>query len=174
MGSHMNTQTIVFIVVILLLIGFRIYRQTTEQRWSMKALWVGPVIFLVLAALIVALDATAQPIALPAGIVGLVAGFALGMYQGNHTRLRFDKAAGAVFIRVTPVGSAIFIGVLVLRFALRYPAMSAAMQSQAAGGGLPPPTPLEAIVGSGLLALAAGLMAGLRWYIRRAYDAAPS
>ncbi len=167
-----TTQTVITVVVILALLGYRMYRQTREQRWSINGMWVVPGIFAALTVVIVAADALQQWVAIPAAVAGLALGFAIGMYQGNHTVLRFDKPNKAVFIKVTPIGTLIFIAVLAARIALRYPQMRDALQQQTPGA-LPVQTPTEALLGSGLLALAVGALAGLRWYIRRAFDAAP-
>jgi len=52
--------------------------------------------------------------------------------------------------------------------------MSGMTQAQLQSGALPPVSPLEAMLGSGLLALAAGTIIGLRWYVKTRYDAAPA
>src|SRR5215472_8310847 len=113
------TQTIIGIIIFILLIGFRIYRQTKEQRWAMSQIWITPGIFLAITVIIVAIDTTQQIFAPLAAVAGLGLGVAIGMYQGNHTTLRVDKSSRAVFVRITPLGSFIFIAVLLVRFGLR-------------------------------------------------------
>ena len=170
----MTPQVVITIIIVCTLIVWRVYRQTREQQWPIGRMWVAPILFLVVTASITAMDATMQPLAIPAAIAGLVAGVALGLYQGTHTVLRVDKPGRAVFIKVTPIGSVIFIAVLVARIAIRSVSIGPALQQQAATGALPVMTLWEAMLGSGLLALAAGSVAGLRWYVQRAFDAVPS
>jgi len=165
-------QTVVIVGVLILLIGFRIYRQTREQRWSMKSMWVVPIIFAIITAGVVAFDTTTSVFAPLAALGGLGIGVAIGMYQGNHTMLRVDKPAHAVYIKVTPIGSLIFVVILALRFVIRFASMGGVVPDTSPGT-LPPTTPAEALIGSGLLALAVGAITGLRLYVRRAYDAAP-
>jgi len=168
-----STQTIITIVLILAILAFRVYRQTREQRWPIGQLWISPLIFLAITVLIVAMDTLQNWIAIVAAIVGLGVGVGIGLYQGNHTTLRIDKPNKAVFIKVTPLGSMIFIGILLLRFGVRFSQMSGVTQQQLASGAVPAGSPAEVLLGSGLLALAAGSILGLRLFVLRRYEAAP-
>ena len=168
----MNVQTIVGIVVILAIIAFRVYRQTKEQRWAIGRIWLMPGIFVALTVVIVAFDTTQQVFAPLAAVAGLGLGIAIGLYQGNHTTLRIDKPSGSVFVRVTPIGSAIFLAVLALRIGLRFALFGGIPAS--GNGNVPTLPPAEVLLGSGLLALAVGTIVGLRMYVKRAYDAAPA
>jgi len=168
-------QTLIIVGVIILLLGFRIYRSTQEQRWMLGSLWILPIIFILLTIFVVVGDTIAGSHFAPiAAVVGLGIGVGIGLYQGNHTTLRIDKPGKAVFIKQKPIGIAIFIGVLALRFAIRWVVGGAPGQSAVSANGVPVVTPLEAIIGSGLLALAVGTIVGLRWYVKQAYDAAPN
>ena len=169
----MNIQTIVGIVVVLAIIAFRVYRQTREQRWAIGRIWLMPGIFVAITVVIVALDTTQQVFAPLAAVAGLGLGIAIGMYQGNHTTLRVDKPSGSVFVRVTPIGSAIFLVVLALRIGLRF-AFFGGVPAPTANGSVPALPPAEVLLGSGLLALAVGSIIGLRMYVKRAYDTAPA
>ncbi|HEY7993987.1 MAG TPA: hypothetical protein VID24_07255 [Candidatus Eremiobacteraceae bacterium] len=173
--SPQQIQTVVIIGVLVLLVGFRIYRQTREQRWPLGSMWVMPIIFILIVIIAVAGDTiSGSPLAPLAAIVGLAIGFGVGMYQGNHTTLRIDKPGKAVFVKVKPIGTAIFIGVLALRIGIRWVIGGAPGQAAVGANGLPVITPAEAIIGSGLLAVAVGSIIGLRWYVKRAYDEAPT
>jgi len=169
-----TTQTIVLILVIAVVIGIRIYRQTREQRWKMGSLWVVPGIFLALTIVIIGVDTTQAILAPVAGVVGLVAGFAIGLYQGNHTSLRVDKPNQVVYIKVTPIGTLIFMGIIVLRIGFRFATAGSLNQPDLSSGAIPSIPPFEVIISSLLLALAAGTIIGLRWYVKKAYDAAPA
>jgi Protein of unknown function (DUF1453) len=168
-----STQTIITIVVIAAVLAFRVYRQTREQRWPIDKMWISPLIFLAITLVFVAIDTQQYWLAPAAGIVGLAAGVGVGLYQGNHTTLRLDKPNKAVFIKVNPIGSLIFIAILLLRFGLRFSEMSGMTQAQLSSGVLPVVSPAEVLLGSGLLALAAGSILGLRLYVKRRFDEAP-
>jgi uncharacterized membrane protein len=173
--SPQQIQTIVIVAIVALLLAYRVWRQTREQRWPMKTLWTSTIIFAIITVFLVYTDTAFGSVYAPfAAIAGAAVGFGIGMYQGNHTTLRVDKPGNAVFIKVTPVGVAIFIGVLVLRIGLRYVLGGGSAQTAVAQNGFPIVPPLEAIVGSGLLAVALGSIAGLRVYVKRAFDAAPT
>src|SRR5690348_14705757 len=83
-----STQLLIFIAIIIALLAFRIYRSTREQRWHIQQMWILPAIFLVITIGYVALDTAQYRLAPLAAVVGLAAGLAVGMYQGNHTTLR--------------------------------------------------------------------------------------
>jgi len=173
--SPQQIQTVVVIGVFVLLIGFRIYRQTREQIWPLRRYWLSPVIYGLILALAVLPDSiSGSPLSPLAAIVGLAIGFGVGMYQGNHTTLRIDKPGNAVFVKAKPIGTVIVVGVLALRIGLRWVIGGAPGQGPVGANGLPVITPAEAIIGSGLLAIAVGLIIGLRWYVKRAYDEAPN
>jgi hypothetical protein len=154
-------------------LAFRVYRQTREQRWGIANMWIVPLIFLAVTIVVVALDTMQYRLAPVAAVLGLAAGFGVGLYQGNHTTLRVDKPNKAVFIKVNPIGALIFVGILLLRFSLRFSEMSGMTPQQLSSGAVPVVPPAEVLLGSGLLALAAGSIFGLRWYVKTRFDAAP-
>ena len=168
-----TTQTIVLFVIIAALLAFRIYRQTREQRWKIQTMWIVPIIFLVLTGLIVGVDTTQVVFAPLAAVVGLAIGFFIGLYQGNHTTLRIDKANKAVYVKVKPLGTLIFMTIIVARIAFRIVTIGP-IDPSTPPSAVPPTTPVEAVISGLLLALAAGTILGLRWYVHRRYDAEPT
>ena len=169
-----QTQSLLIILVVIGLLAFRVYRQTREQRWLVARMWIIPILFLLVTAVVVVMDTRVDAFSVLAAVAGLAAGVGIGLYQGNHTTLRIDKANKAVFIRVTPLGSVIFVAIIAARFAIRFATIGAASTQQLSSGTMPAPSPLEALLGSGLLSLAAGAIVGLRLYVQRRYDEAPA
>jgi Protein of unknown function (DUF1453) len=173
--SQQQIQTLAIVGVIIVLLAFRIWRSTREQRWALGSLWALPIVFILLTGLVVTGDTiSGSPLAPLAAALGLGIGVGIGLYQGNHTALRIDKPGKVVFVKQKPIGIAIFMGVLALRIAIRWVVGGAPGQTPVGPNGVPIVTPAEAIIGSGLLALAVGTIVGLRWYVKQAYDAAPS
>jgi len=173
--SPQQIQTVAIIGVVVLLLAFRIYRQMREQRWALGGMWVMPIIVALIVLAVVAADTiSGSPLAPLAAVVGLAVGFGIGMYQGNHTTLRVDKPGKAVFVKVHPIGIALVTGVLLLRFGIRWVVGGVPGQGAVGASGLPVITPAEALIGSGLLAVALGSLIGIRWYVKRAYDGAPN
>jgi hypothetical protein len=164
-----HSVAIITVVVIAAVLAFRIWRSTREQKWSVPGMWVLPSIFLLLTGVIVAIDVASSVWVVPASVAGLAAGVGIGLYQGTHTTVRVDAPVRSVFIKISPLGNLIFLTVLVLRIGLRFvlapPTQAAAPQSFAS---LPPEA---AIIGGALLALAAGMLFGLRIYVQRVYSA---
>lgn len=167
-----TNQTILIVMVIVALLAFRIYRQTREQRWSIVGMWIAPAIFLAITVILVAIDTQRAWLAPVAGVIGLAGGLAIGLYQGNHTTLRIDKPNKVVHVKVSPVGTLMFVAILVLRIGYRFVMLGGIDPQAIAKNGAPPIPPVEAVISSLLLALAAGTIAGLRLYVQRQYDAA--
>jgi len=170
-------QTVTYVVIvaiILILMGVRVYRMTRERRWSVTQMWFAPAILLVITAILVFFDArTSTLLAALLAPVGLAAGIAIGLYQGTHTTVRVDRANQSLFVKTSPIGTLIFVGVLALRFVVRFASggMAAVQAAQSQPGVVALP-PLAAISGSVLLALAAGSVLGLRIYLQRIYNQA--
>jgi len=170
-------QTLTYVLIVLALVigmGFRVYRMTRERRWSVSRMWISPAIFLVITIGVVVLDArTSTPLAALLAPLGLVAGIAIGFYQGTHTTVRVDKPNHSLFVKTSPIGALIFIGVLALRIGLRFASggMAAVQAAQTQPGVVALP-PAAAIFGSVLLALAAGSVLGLRIYLQGIYNKA--
>ena len=137
-------------------------------------MWVAPAVFALLTIVIVGFDTTQVHLAPLAAVVGLAAGVWVGLYQGTHTTVRVDKPNKAVFITVSPVGIVIFMAILVVRIGIRIATVGPMPQSAGAGSAIPPISPLEAMLSSGLLALAVGSLLGLRWYVQKSYDSVPA
>ena len=114
-NSFEMPQSFIVIVVIAAIVAFRVYRQSREQRWLISRMWITPAILLVLTLVIAALDARSSLWVPLAAVLGLAAGIGIGLYQGTHTTVRVDKAAKCLYVKVSPIGTLIFIGVLALR-----------------------------------------------------------
>lgn len=170
-----QTVLIVVIVIAVVIVGFRIYRLTGERRWLVGRMWIAPAILLVLVAVVVATDVRATPFVIVGAVLGLAAGVAIGLYQGTHTTVRVDKTTRSLYVKVSPIGMLIFFGVLALRLGLRYITGSFAPATSATSApAIPTLLPLAAIAGGALLALAVGMVLGLRVYMQRRYNAAPA
>jgi hypothetical protein len=171
-----STSFIIFILVFIVVLGIRVWRSTREQRWGIPSMWVLPAIFVLLTAGIVAIDMRASVWTLPTAILGFVAGIGIGLYQGTHTTVRVDEAARCAYIKISPIGTLIFMSVLIVRIGLRFIMTPPTVIAHAAEAGatMPAVPPEAAIAGGALLALAAGSIVGLRVYVQRLYDAQTS
>ena len=162
---------IIFIAAVLLAVGIRIWRSSREQRFRPGSMWVVPVIFAALVAFIVAVEGYTSPLDIALMLVALAVGGAIGLYQGTHTTIRVDHTAHAMFVKMSPLGSLIFIGVLVLRMAVRYVSggVAPAGAPATAAPALPTVHTTAGLISLLLLVLAVGVIAGLRAYLQRFY-----
>ena len=170
--SQGHLAPLIFTVAIVVLLGVRIWRASKEQRFSPGGMWVVPAVFAAFTVWLLVSEGYTQPLYLALMVAALGAGFAIGWYQGTHTTVRVDHAAHAMFVKISPIGSLIWIGVLVLRIGVRYftgglsPGSlgSAPQMPTAAASGLP------GLVSMFLLVLAVGVIVGLRAYLQRIYE----
>jgi hypothetical protein len=163
---------IVFVVAILLVIGIRIWRASKEQRFAPGSMWLIPGIFAAYVVWLIFAEGYIDPLDIGLMVIALAIGIAIGMYQGTHTTIRVDHTAHAMFVKISPLGSMIFIGVVVLRIAVRYFTLGPAMAAgTSAPGTLTAHTPAN-LISILLLVLALGVIAGLRVYLQRFYNRA--
>ena len=157
--------TIVLIVVIL---GIRVIRMSREQRFGPKTMWIVPIIFALITAGVIAVDRLTSPLDIALMLPALAAGFGIGWYQGTHT----DHSAHAMFVKISPLGSLIWIAVIALRVGVRY--LTGGMTPAAASGDphaavAAATTGTAALISTLLLVLALGVVVGLRAYLQRLY-----
>ncbi len=166
----MNQTTTIIIVgaVVLFAVVLRVVRMTREQRMNIVGMWIVPAVFAILTGIIMVVDGTTSPLDVAIAVGALVAGAALGLYQGTHTTVRVDRATRSVYVKVSPIGIGIFVAVLFLRFAIRgfYGTSGATI---AHPGALPTTAGTFSLVSVALLAFVIGMVLGLRIYLARAY-----
>jgi hypothetical protein len=134
-------------------------------------MWIVPVIFIVLTAAIAIADRVTGGIGLIILIIAFAIGIGLGWLQGMHTAVRVDKAAHAMYVKLSPIGAAIFIVVIFLRFAVR--GVAGGFSTTAGPPGVQPgPDSLVVIVSVALLALITGMSIGVRAYLQREFSQA--
>jgi len=155
--------------VIIVVLAIRVARMAREQRFAPGRMWIIPIAFGALTGFLIAAERYTSARDLGLLALSLAVGFGIGWYQGTHTAVRVDHAAHAMFVKISPLGGMIWIGVIVLRIGVRY--ATGGMNPSAVAQGSPP-------VGTGgtaglismcLLVLAVGVIVGLRAYLQRIY-----
>ena len=163
--------SLVTIALVLIIVAVRVRRMMREVRWNPVAMWIVPVIFALLTGAIAVIDRVTGAVGIAAITVALIAGGGLGWLQGMHTAVRVDKANRAMYVKLSPVGIAIFIAVIVLRIGVR--GFAGGFASPAASPGtMQAGSDLVAIVSVALLALITGMSIGVRAYLQREYSQA--
>ncbi|HZV80248.1 MAG TPA: hypothetical protein VFF60_11635 [Candidatus Binatus sp.] len=157
--------------LVLVVVAFRVRRMMREVRWNPTAMWIVPVIFVLLTAAIAIADRVTSGTGLIVLIFAFALGIGLGWLQGMHTAVRVDKAAHAMYVKLSPIGAAIFLVVIFMRFAVRGLAggFSPTAGPPVAQAG---PDSLVVIVSVALLALIAGMSIGVRAYLQREFSQA--
>lgn len=164
-----SVTLLITVALIAVILVFRIMRMRREQRFGVASMWVVPSIFALLAIGIMVLDRATTPVDIALALVALAVGAAIGWYQGTHTTIRVDRNVRAAYVRVSPIGIAIFVGVLVLRMAIR----TTYAGPPPGAPGAPPGSSALNVVSIILLFVVVGMIGGLRAYIMRAYNTAP-
>ncbi|HVA38851.1 MAG TPA: hypothetical protein VNJ51_14695 [Candidatus Dormibacteraeota bacterium] len=159
------TQAIVVGLLFAAFLVLAVYRQTRERRTSLLGMWSAPAVFVVLAALVAAEDHLTTPLAIAVLLAAALVGIPLGLYQGVHCTVQVDRAARRITYKANPIGVAIILAALGFRFGIKM-----------ATGSLASPHPLSgtaALMSTVALALAVGMVIGLRIHMQRCYNAAP-
>ncbi|HLJ84859.1 MAG TPA: hypothetical protein VKT51_11850 [Candidatus Eremiobacteraceae bacterium] len=165
----MNPQIYVNIAIGLLLVGVIAFRIARERKIPIGSLWILPGIVLLIALASIVYQRVDSPLDVISMLLGLVAGTALGWYQGVHSTVRVDKAAKTAFVKTSPFGAFLFVAAIAFRFGARY--FTGGLAAPDPSGRL---SPEAALVSAIALMFAVGILFGLRLYVKRAYDDAPA
>lgn len=172
--SPAQLSTLIFIAIFALIVGVRIWRSAREQRFKPATMWIVPGIFAAITTIWAVADGFTSALDIALFVIALAIGGAIGWYQGTHTTIRYDHTIHAMFVKISPIGSMIWVAVLALRFGVRYYfgglAAATATASNAAGvPSVPTATGPAGLFSMALLVVAVGVIAGLRAYLQRAY-----
>jgi hypothetical protein len=163
-------QTIINVVIGVAILALIIFRVSRERKFGIGSLWVFPAILMALVVADIVFTGVSSPLDIAYMLLALVAGAAFGWYQGIHSTVRIDKIARAAYVKSSPIGVALFVAALAFRMGARY--MSGSFSSSAySGGHLSPAVALTSAI---TLVFAVGLIAGLRMFVKRAYDETPA
>ncbi|MBV8223288.1 MAG: DUF1453 family protein [Candidatus Eremiobacteraeota bacterium] len=170
--TQQQIVTLVTFALIIVLIGVRIVRMSREQRFRPSTMWVLPAIFALITAGVIAIDGLTSPLDIAIMLVALAVGLGIGLYQGTHTTVRVDHTTHAMYVKISPWGSLIWVAVLALRVGVRYfaggfaPASGTDPQAAAIAAAHSP----AGLISTALLVLAVGVIFGLRVHLQRVYD----
>jgi hypothetical protein len=164
------TQTIFNIILGVALVAFIIYRVSSERKFPIGSLWVFPAILFAMGIFDIVVTGVSSPLDIVYMLLAFAVGGAVGWYQGIHSTVRVDKTARAVFLKTSPIGIALFMVALAVRFGARF--MSGSFSSSAMDSGHLSPT--VALTTAITLIFAIGLITGLRFYVKQKYDETPA
>jgi hypothetical protein len=119
----MNWQQVTPYIVPLLvvvLIARRAIRAQKPQRVRPSRMWIGPVYLGVAMALVLATAPMPSVLGLALFAAGAILGGVFGYFRALHQEFSIDAETGKVMSKATPLGSMLFVGLFVVRFALSY------------------------------------------------------
>jgi hypothetical protein len=112
-------QILMPVAIAVLVIALRAPRMMRPRRFRPAALWIGPALTLVGAALLM----SARPMPSAGHIAGLALAFllgcGLGVARAKLIRIAFDAQTGTITQRGTPFGVLLLVGLLIARSGLR-------------------------------------------------------
>jgi hypothetical protein len=105
--------------IVVIVIARRLLRAQEPRRIRPGLLWIQPAILLAaMIALFAATPVQLSPMSLAIFGAGAVAGAAVGYFRALHQEFSVDPETGNVMSKATPLGSLLFLGIFVVRFAM--------------------------------------------------------
>jgi hypothetical protein len=104
----------------LLIVALLLRRSMGSRKVRVRAMWIRPAILLIAAGAVLAASPMPGPVALAAFVaVALVVG-GVGYLRARHLELSVDPDTGTVSSKSTPIGMILIVGLVAIRFGLKY------------------------------------------------------
>ncbi|MGZ6020296.1 MAG: hypothetical protein ACXWKO_16635 [Phenylobacterium sp.] len=113
------------LIPIVIAFGLVILRNSRARRVRIEAMWIAPVIIVVLIGLALFGESQASggrsftPVTVGLDIGGVVVGSFLGWWRARFTNLTIDPATHELTSRASPLGMVVILAILILRTAVR-------------------------------------------------------
>ncbi|HVU21055.1 MAG TPA: hypothetical protein VHE09_10015 [Rhizomicrobium sp.] len=105
--------------IVVIVIARRLLRAQEPRRVRPGLLWIQPAILLAgMIALFAATPVQLSPLSLAIFATGAIAGAAVGYFRALHQEFSVDPQTGNVMSKATPLGSLLFLGIFIVRFAM--------------------------------------------------------
>ncbi len=105
--------------IIVIVVLRRALRAQEPRRIRPNLLWIQPAILLAgMITLFAAAPVQLSPLAIGIFAIGAVAGAAVGYFRALHQQFSIDAETGNVMSKATPLGSLLFLGIFIVRFAM--------------------------------------------------------
>ncbi|WBO22777.1 CcdC protein domain-containing protein [Sphingomonas abietis] len=107
-------QYVVPAVIILLVVGIRLWRMRGARRLRLETLWILPALY---AVFVIGMFAThpPTPIGFAAAAAALVIGGGIGWYRGTMMRISVDPETHALSQQASPLAVLLLVGLLLVR-----------------------------------------------------------
>ena len=113
-------QQILPYLVPVLILAVILRRSMGSRKVRVRAMWIRPAIFLVLACSALAASRMPSPIALAAFVAAAIAGGGVGYLRARHLELSVDPETGTVMSKSTPIGMILIVGLVAIRIGMKY------------------------------------------------------
>jgi hypothetical protein len=107
-------------LIVILVIARRAFRAQTAQRIRRGRLWIGPAYLAVAMALVLWTSPSPGLAGIALFAAAAAAGGVVGYFRALHQEFSIDPQTGNVMSRTTPVGTFLFIGLFLVRYALNW------------------------------------------------------
>jgi branched-subunit amino acid transport protein AzlD len=145
-GGQGGGQIWGIVISMAVVLGLMMLRNRRPRRLRLEAMWIRPLIFIVLVGLtLVSAPLSTEPLAIGVMVVALIVGVGFGWLRGSLMRIDVHPETHDISAQASPVGMVFILAVLILRMALRNMAASIA--------GLP-----ASVIADSLILLAGGMM----------------
>lgn len=136
----------------LVIVGLVILRNSRARRLRIEAMWVAPVLIVLMIGLALYAEGAPTPLRLGMDLGGMAIGAGLGWWRARFTNISVDPVTHELTSRASPVGMLVILAVFAIRYGIR---MYAADNAGALGQYGPP-------LADALLAMSVGLVCAQR------------
>jgi len=148
--------------VVVLLVARRLIGQPKLKRVRPNQLWIGPVYIAVAMALVLYTSPMPNLFGLALFAAAAAAGAAVGYFRALHQEFSIEAETGNVMSKASPVGTLIFLGIFVVRYALSY-WMNGGVQTDYGH----PPSPKLLVYTDAMLFFAFAMVTATAWEVWR-------
>lgn len=145
-------------VVVVALVARRLIGQPKLQRVRPNRLWIGPLYIAVAMALVLYTSPMPNLFGLALFVIAAAIGGVIGYFRALHQEFSIEPETGNVMSRASPVGTLIFLGIFVVRYALSY-WMRGGVQTDFAH----PPSPQLLLYTDAMLFFAFSMVSATAW-----------
>jgi hypothetical protein len=103
-------------IVVLLIVVCLLLRQLQERRVKISRLWILPVLVLYLTLRSIIPDLFLTPWSPMIILLACLVGVLIGILRGNLVRVRFDGHPGEMMVKGSPVGVAVWVVLIIMKY----------------------------------------------------------
>lgn len=115
-----SAQIVPILISLAIIVPVLIWRRSRARKLRVELLWIRPVLFGLVAVLVVInAPPVISPLSIALMVMAIALGAAAGWQRGKMMRIEVDPATHAVSVRASPAALVFIVGLIVLRYAVR-------------------------------------------------------